>query len=132
MAENLWTQLAKERAHLDAECTAGEVEQEAACCQDATCSVFDATAKKISICARSKRWWNTDIKKRRQAVGREKKRGQHSEEAASAKAELQTLIRQSKRTMWSEYLQNLRGAEVWKAARYANPRAGMTLEVLTD
>jgi len=34
--------------------------------------------------------------------------------------------------MWSEYLQNLREAEVWSAARYANPRAGMTMEALTD
>jgi len=29
-------------------------------------------------------------------------------------------------------LQKLRGAEVWRAARYANPRAGMTMEALTD
>jgi len=34
--------------------------------------------------------------------------------------------------MWSEFLQNLRGAEVWRAARYANPWAGMTVEALTD
>jgi len=34
--------------------------------------------------------------------------------------------------MWSDYLQNLRRAEVWSAARYANPRAGMTVEALTD
>jgi len=34
--------------------------------------------------------------------------------------------------MWSEYFQNLRGAEVWRAVRYVNPRAGMTVEALTD
>jgi len=34
--------------------------------------------------------------------------------------------------MWGDYLQNLRGAEVWRAARYANPRAGTTVEALTD
>jgi len=34
--------------------------------------------------------------------------------------------------MWGDYLQNLRGAEVWSAARYANPRAGITVESLTD
>jgi len=34
--------------------------------------------------------------------------------------------------MWSEYLQNLRGAEVWRAARYPNPWAGMTVEALPD
>jgi len=29
-------------------------------------------------------------------------------------------------------LENLRGAEVWRAARFANPQAGMTVEALTD
>jgi hydrogenase maturation factor HypF (carbamoyltransferase family) len=130
--EKLWSELAKERAHLDAECTADEVEQEAAWYQEAMGNVLDATAKKIRICARSKRWWNADIKKRRQAVGREKRRRRNSEEAARAKVELQKSIRQSKRKMWSEYLQDLRGAEVQRAARYANPRAGTTLEALTD
>jgi len=116
-AEKLWRELAKERTHLDAECMADEVEREAAWCQEAMGNVLDTTAKKIRICARSKRWWNADIKKRRQAVGREKRRRRNSEEAASAKAELQKSIRQSKRKMWSKYLQSLRGAEVWRAAQ---------------
>jgi len=131
-AEKLWTELAKERAHLDAECTADEVEQEATWCQEVTGNVLDATAKKIRICTRSKRWWNADIKKTKKAVGRKKRRRLNWEEAARAKAELQKSIRQSKRKMWREYLQNLRGAEAWRAARYANPRAGTTVEVLTD
>jgi len=131
-AEKLWTELAKERPHLDAERTADEVEQEAAWCQDTMGSVPDTTAKKIRICARSKRWWNANIKKRRQAVGREKRRRRNSGEAARGKAELQKSIRQSKRIMWTEYLQNLRGAEVWRAAPYANPRVGTTVEAVTD
>jgi len=48
------------------------------------------------------------------------------------KEKLQMSIRQSKSKMWSEYLQNLRGAEVWRAARYANPQGGMIVEALTD
>ena len=54
------------------------------------------------------------------------------EEAACAKAELQKSIRQSKRSMCGDYLQNLRGAEEWRAARYGNPPAGTTVEALTD
>ena len=132
-AETLWMELAKERTQLDAECTADEVEQEAAWCQEAMSSVLDATAKKISICARSNRWWrNADIEERRMTVGRERKRRRHSEEAARAKAELQKSIRHSKRRMWDDYLQNLKRAEVWSGARYANPRAGTTVEALTD
>jgi hypothetical protein len=34
--------------------------------------------------------------------------------------------------MWSEYLHNLRGDEVWRSARSANPRAGTTVEALTN
>jgi hypothetical protein len=130
-AEELWRELAKERAHLGAECTADQVEHKAAWCQEAMCSILNVTAKKIRICARSKRWWNADIKERRKAVGREKKR-RNSGEAARAKAKLQKSIWQSNSKIWSEYSQNLRGADVWRAARYGNPRAGMTVGAKTD
>jgi len=131
-AEKLWMQLPKERAHLDAECTADEVEKQAAWCQEAMGNVLDATAEKIRICDKSKRWWNADIRERRKEGGRETKGKRNMEDAAKAKAELQKSIRQSQKKMWSEYLQNLTGAKVWKAARYANPRAGMTVEAMTD
>ena len=107
VAEKLWTEIAKEGTNLDAECTADEVEQEAAWCQKAMGNVLDATAKIIWICARSKRCWNADIKKRRKAFGREKRRRRNSEEASWVKAELQKSIRRSKRKIWREYLQNL-------------------------
>jgi hypothetical protein len=87
-AEKLWMELAKERAHLDAECTADEVEQEATQSQEAMGKVLDGTAKKIRIRAKSKRWWNANIRARRKAVGREKRRRRNLEEAAKAKAEL--------------------------------------------
>ena len=103
-AEKLWMELAKERAHLDAECTADKVEQEATWCQETMGNVLDATAKMIRICAESKRWWNTDIREKRMVVGRDKRRRRNSEEAAKAKAEFLNFIRQSKRQMSSEYL----------------------------
>jgi hypothetical protein len=34
--------------------------------------------------------------------------------------------------MWNEYLLNLKGGEVWRAAKFANPRAGASVEALTD
>jgi hypothetical protein len=88
-------------------------------------------AKKIKICAKSKRWWNAEINDRRMAVGRENRK-RNSEEATRATPELQRSLRLSKSGMWSDYLQNFRGAEVWRATRYANPRAGATMEDLTD
>ena len=48
--------------------------QVAAWCQEAMCSVLDATAKKIRIYARLTQWGNADIKERRRTVGRERRR----------------------------------------------------------
>jgi len=95
-------------------------------------NVVDSTTKKIKICGKSRRWWNADIRERRKAVGRERRRRRNSEEAGKATAELQKSLRQSKRKMLSEYLRIRRGANVWRAERYANPRAGMTTDGSTD
>jgi hypothetical protein len=62
-AKKLWLELLKESAHLDADCcTEDEVEQQATWCQETLSKVLNATAKKITICAKSKRWWNSHIK----------------------------------------------------------------------
>jgi len=90
------------------------------------------TSRTIVPLHMSKRSWNTDIKDKRKKDGREKRRGRNSEEATQGNTELQKSIQQSKNQIWSNYFQNLRGAEGWRAARYANPRAGMTVEALTD
>jgi hypothetical protein len=79
-------------------------------------NVIGAMGKKIRICAKSRMWWNTHVRERRKAVGREKRRRRHSEEAAKAKSELHKSIRQSKRKMCSESLQNLSVAKVCRAA----------------
>jgi hypothetical protein len=70
--EKLWMERAKDRAQLSAECTEDKVEQEAAWCQEPMSSVLNSTANMISICAKSKRWWNAEIEERSKAVGREK------------------------------------------------------------
>jgi hypothetical protein len=49
-AEKVWTELVKDRAHLDTECIEGKVEQEATWCQEAMSAVPNAMAKKIGIC----------------------------------------------------------------------------------
>jgi hypothetical protein len=130
-AEKRWMEVAKGSAHLDAECTADEEKQDAPWCQKAIGNTLGATAKKVRIWAQSKTCWNTDIRERRKVVRRETRSRRNSEEAARAKTNIQKSIPQSKRKIWSEYLKNLRGAAVWRAARYANPRACMTMEALT-
>lgn len=130
-AEKLWREVAKERAHLRARCTEYEVELMATWCQEAMSTVLNPRAKMIRISAILKRGCNADIKERRTVVGRERRR-RNPGEAARANGKLQKLIRQSKNTMWSEYLQNIRGAEVWRTARYTKPRSGMSVVALTD
>jgi len=80
-AEKLWMELEKERAHLDAECTADEVEEDGTWCQEDMGNVLDPTAKKIRICAKPKTWWNSDIRDRSKEVRSEKRWGQTSERA---------------------------------------------------
>jgi len=114
-AEKLCREVAKERAHRNAGGTEAEVQQEAAWCQEAMSSFVNATAKKLRICARSKRWWDADIKDWRKSVRKENRR--HNLRAtARAKAILPRSIWQSNITLWIEYLKYIRGAEVWRAA----------------
>jgi hypothetical protein len=115
-AEKLWMELAKERAHLDGECTGNEVEQEAASFQEAMGNILDARAKEIRIRAKSDRLWNADIRKKK-VIGRDKRCRRMLDEAAREKEELQKSIPQSKRKMCSKYMQNVRGAEVWRVTR---------------
>ena len=114
------------------ESTGDEVESEAEWCKDTLSMVLDATANKIRICARSKRLWNGEIKEMRSQLGREKGRRHRSAATAQAKAELQKSIRRETGMMWNDYLRNLSGAEVWRAAMLANLLAGAIVEALTD
>ena len=50
--------------------------------QETLSKVLDAKVNKIRICARSKRWWNGELKERRNALGRENRRGKRSAAAA--------------------------------------------------
>jgi hypothetical protein len=124
VAEKLWKELAGQRARLDEECTGDEVEREAKWCQEMLSKVLDAKAKKIRICAQTKRWWNGEIKERRSTLGREKRRGRRSEAAAHTNAELQRSIRQSKSCMWNEYLLNLRGGRGLGGWKVRQPSSG--------
>jgi len=120
-------ELTKERPQLDAECTEDEVEQEVAWLLLAFSSVRGATAKKVTIWARSRWWWNANIIARRSTVRSGRRRRHISEEATQWNGDLPKLIRQFKSTMWSNYLQNCRRAEMCIVAKYMMPQAGLTV-----
>jgi len=132
VAEERWRMRAMDRAHLGAKSTGDKVEREAEWCHAALSNVLDATAKQITICAHSKRWWNGHIEEKRSQLVREKRRRRTSAATAQAKAKLQKSFCRAKDKMWNDNLNYLRGAEVWRALKFANPQAGMTVEALTD
>jgi len=51
---------------------------------------------------------------------------------AQAGAELPKSIWRAKDRTWNDYLKILRGVEVWRAAKFANPQSAATVEALTD
>jgi len=132
VSEELWRQWAAEWAHLGAESMGDEVESEAKWFREALIKVLNPTAKQITICMHSKRWWNGEIKEMRSQMDRKKRRRRWSAATAQAKAERQKSVRRVKDKLRNDYLKILTGAEVWRAAKFANPWAGMTVEALTD
>jgi hypothetical protein len=130
--EKIWQEQASGRAYVGVESTGDDVEGEAEWCQKALSMVLDASAKKITICTRSKSWWIGEIKERRGQLGIDKRKRCRSAVTAQAKAELLKSIWRAKDRMLEDYLKTLRGAEVWRAAMFANPGAGASLEALTD
>jgi hypothetical protein len=48
------------------------------------------------------------------------------------KAEFYNSIWKSESPMWSDYLPNVRGSEVWRVAKYVNPRAAAMVEFQTE
>jgi len=131
-AQNLSKELKEHRACLDEVCMVDEVEWEVEWCHETLSKVLDEKERKIRIFSWLKRCRNGEIMETRSTLGRDKRRGKRSEAAAHAKAELQRPIRQSKSRMWNQYLLNLRGGEVWWAAKFAIPSAEATVEALTD
>ena len=87
---------------------------------------------KIRICIKLKRLRDCDIYEKTKILRQEKITEQQMEAAAWAKPEFQKLIRQSTRQMWSDYLQNLRGADDWRVAKYCNCQPGTMVEAQTD
>jgi hypothetical protein len=117
----------KEWAQLGGESMGNEVESEAEQCQEALSNVLDPTAKKIMICTHSKRWWTGVIPEKKSQLVRENIRRRRSAAPDQVKADLQKLVWRAKDKMCNDYQNNLRGAEVWRAAKFPSQRTGMTI-----
>ena len=88
--------------------------------------MLNKETKKITICARSKRWWNEDIRMCRKKVGRAERKRKRREEGwrqalRIVKRYLKEAIRKAKRKTWTEFLEAAAGKEVWSVLRYVGP-----------
>jgi len=70
-AERLLMALANEMTQLEAECPADKVEQLAARFEEPLGRILEDTAKRVRICDKLKRWWDSNSQKRRKVVGRQ-------------------------------------------------------------
>jgi hypothetical protein len=68
---------------------------------------------------------------RKKKRGWQRKKKTESRGGPKGETQLQKSIWQFNSKLCSEYLQNLLGADVWGAGRYANPRVDMTVEGVT-
>ena len=94
--------------------------------QERLIHLLNKETKKITICARSKRWWNEDIRMCRKKVGEAERKRKRREEGwrqalRTAKRDLKEAIRKAKRKTWTEFLESAAGKEVWSVLRYVGP-----------
>ena len=105
--------------------TAEDLIDEIAWIQATLVSLLNEHTRKITICAQSKRWWNEDIRNRRIALGRLKRRRRQGRadlsEVRDAERELRRTIRRARRECWEEFLNRAEGEDVWAVARYTGP-----------
>ena len=130
--EVLWGLQVEARPTLMDGCVARDLEDEIEWIQSTLVSVLK-NVRQTTICARSKRWWNEDLKDKRQQLGRtfRWKRGGTATASQAAvkegKKALRTSIRSARRECWEEYPNRADGDDIWAITRYVNPQrsAGM-------
>jgi hypothetical protein len=110
-AEQLWLEAGRSRAILDNFSFCEDIESETKWTEETFTKILDQKARRIRLCARSKRWWNETIDAKRKAVSRAKRhqyeagglerlRAARKEKKRNRKSE----IRKAKREMWQTFL----------------------------
>lgn len=83
--------------------------------------VLNEHVRRITIYARSKRWWYEDIRDRHRVLGRAKRRGTRGE-VRIARRELRRTIRKARRECWEDFLNRAYGEDIWAVTRYTKPQ----------
>ena len=113
------------RPTLDDNSTAEELKDEIDWIQSTLIDILNDHCKVVSICARSKRWWNDDIREKRKSLGkavrRWKREGGGYAEVKEAKKTLKRAIKKARRECWEDFLNRVEGEDIWAVTRYTNP-----------
>ena len=106
--------------------TAEDLEDEVEWIQTTLFGLLNEHTRRITICVRSKRWWNDDVRDRRMALRRIKRRRRRElekeETVRVARREPHRAIRRAKRECLEEFLNRVEGDEVWAVTRYTKPQ----------
>jgi hypothetical protein len=117
-ARLLWLQIGENRPTLTNMSFCEVIESEAIWIQETLTYILNQKARRVRICARSKRWWNETIEAKRKAVGRAKRtRYQNggADRLRAVRKDLKTEIRKAKRKTWQDFLTNAKRDERWNS-----------------
>jgi hypothetical protein len=135
-AKELWGRLMGDREILSEVSAIPELEEEAIAIRESLTDVLNQKAKKLRVCARSKRWWSQTIMEKRRILGhwkRERRAGRSSEvKVKAARKDLRKTIRAEKRDMWNTFLQQAEEEQVWRALKYTGQKGEETVKALRN
>lgn len=133
--EVVWSLKADSRPILDDNATLESLEEEISWIQTKLVEVLDEHVRKITICTRSKRWWNEDIRTKRSQLGRIsrfRKAGKASQAAVrEAKKALRRSIRRARRECWERFLEEADGNDIWAVPRYTRPQRSAAVPTIS-
>jgi len=110
---------------LDEKSSGDELQREAEWIQRNFVNHLNRYCKQVKVCARSKRWWTTEIAENRKILGSIKtarRRGEASQEQVrKQRSNLRRMIRQSKTEMLRKFSTSATSDQVWQGLRYTKP-----------
>jgi hypothetical protein len=127
-AEDEWKATCANHPPLDDTSTPVDIEAEAIWIRTQLTTMLDRHAKKITITARSKRWWDDNIRTARATYGRfrrdrqARKLREPTEEEIEARNSFLSIKRRAKRQCWTSFLESATGDEVWDVLRCTKAR----------
>jgi hypothetical protein len=134
-AELLRLEASETRPILDDFSFCEDIESETLWIEENFQKILNQKARRIRLCARSKRWWNDTIDANHKAVSQAKRR-QHElggkDRLRAARKAMKTEIRKAKREMWQTFLGNAQLDDVWRALEFTKPAMNMAHPTLRD